>query len=73
MTMTFTCCECEHHYEDGVSGDTDERMCYECLDNEEEDNIILGTDWTDSLRLMDELVEDAKEIVKKRKKEDKNE
>ena len=73
MTMTFTCCECEHHYEGGVTGDTDERMCYECLDNEEEDNIILGADWTDSLRLMDELVEDAKEIVKKRKKEDKNE
>ena len=37
------------------------------------DDIILGTDFSDSLRLMDELVEDAKEIVKKRKKEDKNE
>ena len=31
--MIFTCCECEHHYEDGVTGDADERMCYACLEN----------------------------------------
>ena len=31
----FTCIECEHHY-DRTSGDLDERMCYECIDKEEE-------------------------------------
>ena len=34
FSITFTCCECEHHYEDGITGDSDERMCYECLDEE---------------------------------------
>ena len=27
----WTCCECENHY-DNNTGDTEERMCYECLD-----------------------------------------
>ena len=36
--MIFTCCECEHHYEDGVTGDTDERMCYKCLNEGETDD-----------------------------------
>ena len=30
--MIFTCCECEHHYEDGVTGDADERTCDKCRD-----------------------------------------
>ena len=33
--IMFTCIECEHHY-DHTNGDVDERMCHECLD--EEDN-----------------------------------
>ncbi len=32
----FTCIECEHHY-DHLTGDVNERMCYECIDKEEED------------------------------------
>ena len=31
----FTCIECENSY-DYNTGDTDERMCYECIDKEEE-------------------------------------
>ena len=27
----WTCCECENHY-DANTGDTEERMCHECLD-----------------------------------------
>jgi hypothetical protein len=27
----WTCCECENHY-DSNTGDTEERMCHECLD-----------------------------------------
>mgnify|MGYP003649512935 CR=1 FL=1 len=27
----WTCCECENHY-DSNTGDTDERMCHECMD-----------------------------------------
>jgi len=34
--VEWTCCECEGKYVDGVSGDADERMCYNCLDKEEE-------------------------------------
>ena len=31
----FTCIECERHY-DHTTGDLDERMCHECLDEQEE-------------------------------------
>jgi hypothetical protein len=31
----WTCCQCEHKYKANVSGDTEERMCFECLDKEE--------------------------------------
>ena len=34
--MKFTCIECEHSFDD-TTGDFDERMCFECLDNEEHD------------------------------------
>ena len=30
----WTCCQCEHKYEPDVSGDAEERMCFECLDKE---------------------------------------
>jgi len=30
-------CECGEDYVDGVSGDAEERMCYKCLEKEEED------------------------------------
>ena len=29
----FTCIECKNNYDD-TSGDTDERMCYKCLNEE---------------------------------------
>jgi hypothetical protein len=29
--VMWTCCECENHYNSNT-GDTDERMCHECLD-----------------------------------------
>tara|TARA_Y100000401_G_scaffold108795_1_gene104381 strand:- start:169 stop:273 length:105 start_codon:yes stop_codon:yes gene_type:complete len=32
----FTCCQCECHYTPDVSGDAEERMCFECLDKEGE-------------------------------------
>ena len=32
----FTCCECEHKYTPDVTGDAEERMCFECLDEGEE-------------------------------------
>ena len=32
----WTCIECEHHF-DNMTGDLDERMCYDCMDAEEED------------------------------------
>ena len=35
--IKFTCCECEHHYENGITGDTDERTCYKCLEKGEKD------------------------------------
>ena len=39
----FTCIKCEHHY-DHLTGDLDERMCHECLDEENDnDNIQLTT------------------------------
>ena len=31
MAEEYTCIECEHLYDD-TDGDTDERMCYKCLD-----------------------------------------
>ena len=36
----FTCIECEHHY-DRLTGDLGERMCYKCLDEEDEGKIML--------------------------------
>ena len=33
----FTCIECEHHY-DYTTGDVDERMCHECLNEGEQAN-----------------------------------
>lgn len=27
----WTCIECEHHF-DNMTGDVDERMCYDCMD-----------------------------------------
>jgi len=35
--VKWTCCNCGEDYVDGVSGDAEERMCYKCLDKEEED------------------------------------
>ena len=35
----FTCIKCEHHY-DHLTGDLDERMCHECLDEEDHDDNI---------------------------------
>ena len=35
----WTCIECEHHF-DNMTGDLDERMCYDCMDAEEEDREI---------------------------------
>ena len=32
--MEFTCIKCEHHY-DELTGDLDERICYKCLNEEE--------------------------------------
>ena len=32
--MKFTCCKCEFHYTDGITGDSDERMCYKCLEGD---------------------------------------
>ena len=34
----FTCIECEHHF-DSMTGDLDERMCYDCMDGEEDETI----------------------------------
>ena len=34
----WTCIECEHGY-DSNTGDTDERMCHECLDAQYEGRI----------------------------------
>ena len=31
----FTCCQCEFHYTPDVTGDGEERMSYNCLDEEE--------------------------------------
>ena len=28
----WTCCQCEHKYKPNISGDAEERMCFECLD-----------------------------------------
>jgi len=33
----FTCIECECHYTPDISGDAEERTCYECLDKDEEE------------------------------------
>ena len=33
----WTCCECEHKYTPDISGDAEERMCYNCLDEEGEE------------------------------------
>jgi hypothetical protein len=33
--MNWTCCKCENKY-DNSTGDVDERMCDECLDDGEE-------------------------------------
>ena len=35
----FTCIKCEHHY-DHLTGDLDERMCHECLDEENDNDSI---------------------------------
>ncbi len=35
--MIFTCCECEFHYEQGISGDTDERICHFCEEIKEDE------------------------------------
>ena len=32
--ITWTCYECGNDYVDKVTGDVDERMCYECLDRD---------------------------------------
>jgi hypothetical protein len=40
--MEITCCKCEHTFIDIVTGDADERMCYNCLDEEYEDNEYKG-------------------------------
>ena len=34
--MVFMCCECERHYEQGITGDADERMCHRCLYKDED-------------------------------------
>jgi hypothetical protein len=31
----FTCIECEHHF-DNISGDVDERICNDCMEEEDE-------------------------------------
>jgi len=31
----WTCCECENEYDEST-GDVDERMCYECLDGDDD-------------------------------------
>ena len=31
--MEWTCCECEHKFTE-MTGDIDERMCFDCLDKE---------------------------------------
>ena len=40
--MKFTCCECEHKYTPDVTGDAEERMCFECLDGEPSDDELLS-------------------------------
>ena len=34
--MEFTCCQCENKF-NKLTGDVDERMCFDCLFEEEED------------------------------------
>ena len=31
----WTCIECEHHF-DNISGDVDERICNDCMEEEDE-------------------------------------
>ena len=38
--MIFTCIECEFPYREGIDGDGEERLCYKCLDKQEEENEI---------------------------------
>jgi|TARA_R100001530_G_scaffold32938_2_gene25813 hypothetical protein len=34
-SVHWTCCECENHFTD-FGGEVEERMCYDCLDKEED-------------------------------------
>ena len=34
-SVHWTCCECEGHFTD-LGGEIEERMCYDCLDKEED-------------------------------------
>ena len=36
MGISFVCCECEWYYQPGLTGDSDERMCYKCLNKDED-------------------------------------
>ena len=35
MNIHWTCIECENHFTE-FTGEVDERMCYDCLDKEED-------------------------------------
>ena len=35
MGILFTCIECGWKYNPDIDGDVDERMCFECLDNQD--------------------------------------
>lgn len=37
--IRWTCCQCGHSF-DYDEGDTEERMCFECLYDEDEDNYV---------------------------------
>ena len=50
----WTCCECENHY-DSNTGDTDERMCHECLDAQYEG-------WTEESKIKKEKDEKWREF-----------
>ena len=36
--MLWSCIECEHIFRDGINGDAEERTCYNCLNEGENEN-----------------------------------
>jgi len=50
MAEEYTCIECENLYDDS-DGDTDERMCRECLDRIYVERL---KDWNDEIKLTPE-------------------